>query len=234
MNKPRYLRSRPHSCGYVIGQKAITKFFHPSRRMDNDIYSELAANGFRRSGEHVYAPDCPSCTRCIPTRLKVSEFDPRRSHLRTIKKNSDLTITQESSTFNNEHFRLFQSYISTRHADSPMATLSRKDYINFLTASWSQTFFLELRHGKKLLAVAAIDILQNGISSVYTFYCPTSSHRSLGNFAILKQIEMARELNLEWLYLGYWLHDCEKMSYKTNFRPIQFMTSGQWGYPHQE
>ena len=234
MNKPRYLSSQPHSCGYLIGQKAITKFFHPSRRMDNDIYSELAANGFRRSGEHVYVPDCPSCARCIPTRLKVSEFDPRRSHLRTIKKNSDLTITQESSTFNNEHFRLFQSYISARHADSPMATLSRKDYINFLTASWSQTFFLELRHGKKLLAVAAIDILQNGISSVYTFYCPTSSHRSLGNFAILKQIEMARELNLEWLYLGYWLHDCKKMSYKTNFRPIQFMTSGQWGYPHQE
>jgi arginine-tRNA-protein transferase len=218
----------------LANQKAITKFFDSSNKMDNDIYSELAANGFRRSGEHVYTPDCPSCTRCIPARLKVSEFDPRKSHVRTIRRNCDLTMTKTSGTFDNEHFQLYQSYVSARHADSPMLELSRKEYINFLTASWSQTLFLEFRHGEKLLAVAAIDILRKGISSVYTFYCPKSSRRSLGNFAILKQIEMAKKLNLEWLYLGYWLHDCKKMSYKTNFRPIQFMTSGKWDYPYQK
>jgi arginyl-tRNA--protein-N-Asp/Glu arginylyltransferase len=234
MNIHRYLRSFPHSCGYVTDQKAITKFFHPSNKIDNDIYSELSMNGFRRSGQHAYIPDCPSCTKCIPARLKVTEFKPRKSHLRTIKRNSDLIMTKESSTFSNEHFQLYQSYVSSRHADSPMLNLSRKEFIGFLTAPWSETFFLEFRYEKKLLAVAAIDILRNGISSVYTFFCPSSSQRGLGNFAILKQIEMAAELNLEWLYLGYWLRDCKKMSYKTNFQPIQLMTGGKWRYPYQK
>ncbi len=228
MTTLRYLDTAPHSCSYIPRQKAITKFVLPTALLDNDVYSELAKNGYRRSGDNIYTPACSNCRQCIPVRLKVTDFKLTRRHLRTKKRNADITIHQKPSSFENEHFELYKSYINVRHADSPMSSLTRKEYMSFLTSSWSNTAFLEFRANNKLLAVAVTDLLKDGMSSVYTFFCPEASHRSLGNFAILKQIELAKELELQWLYLGYWMRDCRKLSYKTNFRPIQYRINEQW------
>ena len=230
MRELNYFTSDLHSCGYLPRQDAVTKFVHPPSALDNDLYNDLAAKGFRRTGELVYTPACVHCAQCVPVRLNVSEFEPSKRHVRTKKRNTDIHVTEEPGIFSNEHFELYQSYVEARHPGSTMAKLTRKQYMHFLTASWSDTIFIEFRCAKRLLAVAVSDRLKTGMSSVYTFYCPAASQRSLGNFAVLEQIDLVKKLNLQWLYLGYWIRDCKKMSYKNNFFPLQYFKHGRWGY----
>jgi arginine-tRNA-protein transferase len=100
--------------------------------------------------------------------------------------------------------------------------------MGFLSAEWSDTRFVELLLDDRLVGVAVTDIAANGLSAVYTFFDPDLSRRSLGTFAILRQIDMARALNLEFLYLGYWIADSPKMAYKIRFSPIELWIQGRW------
>ena len=107
-------------------------------------------------------------------------------------------------------------------------------YLEFLTSPWSATTFYEFRHGPRLLAVAVVDRLEQSLSAVYTFFDPDLPARSLGTYAILWEIEEARRLNLRWLYLGYWIRECPKMSYKGRFRPMEIYRHGHWRpYPDE-
>jgi arginyl-tRNA--protein-N-Asp/Glu arginylyltransferase len=218
----------PHKCGYLPGRNAVTIFVDPRRRPNVATYSMLSRHGFRRSGDHVYRPQCPECNACVPVRIPVDEFDLRRVQRRTLAVNGDVTLIPRKPVFVREHYALYERYVAARHAGGSMENPDPDSYIEFLTASWAETVFYEFRAGTRLLAIAVVDHLDDGLSAVYTFYEPTETRRSLGRLAILKQIEIARALGARWLYLGYWIEACQKMRYKTEYQPLEYFHGGEW------
>ena len=223
-----FYNTPPHECSYFPDRQAITLFADPRFPKSKDLYSTLANYGFRRSGKHLYQPHCKACTACIPVRIPVNEFNSRRNQRRLWKKNKYLTIKTLAADFYDEHFQLYKHYQSVRHAGGGMDNPTTKSYMDFLIADWMDTVFYEMRLNNKLLAVAVVDQLKDGLSAVYTFFDPEYSVRSLGTYAILLEIEDARRLNLGWVYLGYWINGCAKMSYKSEFQPLEYFINNSW------
>lgn len=217
-----------HPCSYLKDRSATTIFVDPLLSMNGRIYSELSDFGFRRSGSHVYRPNCRNCHACIPVRIPVSLFKPNRAQRRCIKRNIDVSTCVVSSIATNEHYSLYERYISARHADGDMFPPTRDQYHDFLSAEWEVTRYLELRHGGKLIGVAVSDRLDQGLSAIYTFFDPEEDSRSLGVLAVLRQIELASTLGLPYVYLGYWIRECDKMRYKSQYRPLQMFINNNW------
>jgi len=217
-----------HECSYLENQQAQTLFVDPTTVIDRAIYSQLSDRGFRRSGPHLYRPNCPNCMACIPTRLPVQRFEPNRSQRRILKKNADITTSWVSSIDTDEHSALYDSYIRLRPHDGDMFPPSREQYDAFLSAEWDVTGFMELRLDGQLKGLAVTDQLDQGLSAIYTFFDPQENARSLGILAILRQILWAQTECLPYLYMGYWIKDCQKMNYKTLYRPIELLIDGQW------
>ena len=176
----------------------------------------------------MYRPHCKQCNGCVPTRIPVANFPLRRSHRRVINKNRDLTINIEEASFNSRFYDLYQRYINVKHADGDMFPPSIDQYKTFLLSPWADSIFISSYLGKKLISVAVTDRQAEGLSAIYTFYDPYESRRSLGTFNILNQIRIASELDLEYLYLGYWIANNEKMHYKINFKPLELLINSQW------
>jgi len=221
-------RTLPHPCEYLPGRSASSLFVDPEAVLHPDGYGALLAQGFRRSGCHVYRPDCGACRACVPVRVPVGDFRARRSQRRAWQANRDLTVQVHGGEFNAEHYALFQDYTAGRHQDGDMARLSMADCRDFLAADWCHTEFMEFRLDGRLLAVAVTDRVPDGLSAMYTFFAPGHAGRSLGVYAILSQIEHARTAGLSWLYLGYWIGASRKMRYKGEYRPLELLVDGRW------
>jgi len=217
-----------HDCAYLPNQKAITLFADPNYPKNKTLYSALASIGFRRSGEHVYQPYCKKCSACVPIRIPVQEFRPSRNQKRNWNRNRDLICTIKPAKFSEEHFQLYQRYIVNRHPGGGMDNPSVTSYMEFLTASWTDSRFIEFRCEDNLVAVAVIDVMDNALSAVYTFFDPEQASRSPGRYAILYEIELARQYGYSWLYLGYWINQCGKMSYKNEYRPYECYIKNEW------
>ncbi|MDP2228505.1 MAG: arginyltransferase [Moraxellaceae bacterium] len=224
----KFFSTTAHACSYLPGEQAVTLFADPKSRMDARVYTELSDLGFRRSGNYVYRPHCATCQACVPVRIPVDRFVPNRQQNRVWKRNQDLTVTACDGSFREEHYELYEHYIAARHYDGDMFPPSVEQYASFLTSDWSDTRFYEFRLEGRLLAVAVCDVLENGLSAVYTFFNPDESARSLGAFAILWQIEETKRLGLPSLYLGYWIKNSAKMNYKIAYRPIELLINGEW------
>lgn len=218
-----------HDCHYLPARQARTVFVDPALPLDPDRYQLLLELGFRRSGEHVYRPHCEDCSACQSTRLPVQDFQPRRSQRRIQRLNqADIEIRERPCEFSRTHFDLYKAYTAGRHADGEMAGMDEAQYMGFVRSSWCDTMMLEFRQQDRVVAVAVTDVIPNGLSAVYTFFDPALSHRSLGVFAILSQIEHARQIGRRWLYLGYWIEDSPKMAYKSEYRPLQLFRKNRW------
>lgn len=219
----------PHDCNYLPEREAITLFADPRFRKNSRLYAALAANGFRRSGEHLYIPYCRNCSACVPVRIPVAGFQPNRRQERCRRRNRDLIVTARTPEFQPEHFALYQRYLSARHAGGGMDDPTPGSYLEFLSASWSDTMFFEMRDAAGVLvAVSVVDAMPDALSAVYTFFDPAEAGRSPGTFAILFQVEEARRRNCAWLYLGYWIRECRKMRYKDEFQPLEYFHGGEW------
>lgn len=218
----------PHSCSYLKEQEATTLFVDPRQAMDKALYSKLSLLGFRRSGNHVYRPHCSNCEACIPARIPVNAFRPNRSQRRNAARNKDLVVVETGDIRDDEAYHLYHQYICFRHADGDMYPPDRAQYEAFLNSVWNCTRYYRFYDGTRLAAVAVVDELDDGLSAIYTFFDPDEEQRSLGSFAILWQIEKTREMGLDYLYLGYWIRDCRKMSYKTNYRPLELYIKSRW------
>ncbi len=219
---PRY------ACSYLPGREAVTLFADPSITKTPTLYAQLSAYGFRRSGEHLYRPRCPHCSACVPVRVPVAEFRPSRSQRRTQRRNAGLEVRVREAAFDVEHFALYRRYLGSRHAGGGMDNPTVESYMDFLTATWSETEFHELRLEGRLVAVAVIDRMPEALSAVYTFFDPDLSGRSLGRQAVLHQIAYARRESLRWVYLGYWIKGCRKMLYKNEYQPLEHYVDGHW------
>jgi len=215
-------------CSYLDKKNSQSAFVHPSFSLDSAIYSQLIEQGFRRSGNEVYTPHCPGCSECIPTRVAVEQFIPTKNQKRCLKKNRQTSVVVKPAQLEQAHFDMYLRYQKHKHGDGGMADSSPEDYINFLASSWCNTLFVEFSIDGELAAVAIVDQLENALSAVYTFYEPKFSSYSLGNYAVLWQIQHAKEMQLEFVYMGFWITDCRKMSYKTQYQPIQGFIEEQW------
>jgi arginyl-tRNA--protein-N-Asp/Glu arginylyltransferase len=217
-----------HPCSYLPHRDARTLFLDPREAVSQSLYDALSQQGFRRSGAHLYRPHCQSCQACIPTRIPVAEFAPRRSQRRVARANADIRTTVEPARFSAIQYALYARDIAHRHDDGDMYPATADQFRSFLLGQWSDTLFLSSYLGDRLVATAVTDALPGGLSAIYTFYDPTLESRSLGVFAILSQIERCRQLGLPYLYLGYWIRDCHKMRYKLDSRPIEVFSGGRW------
>lgn len=217
-----------YPCNYLPARQAVTMFADPIVPKNASSYATLSGFGFRRSGEHLYRPRCPTCHACIPVRVPVQRFVPTRSQRRTLRSNEDLDIRYLPAAFRSEHFELYRRYLNVRHPGGGMDDPTPESYMSFLTCSWATTWFVEMRQGDSLLAVAVVDELRDALSAVYTFFDPDYANRSLGRFAVLFEIEQARRQGLNWLYLGYWISNCTKMRYKNEYQPLQYFRDGYW------
>lgn len=218
----------PHSCSYLEEQEATTLFVDPRTPVDSTLYSQLSVLGFRRSGSHLYRPHCNNCNACIPARVPVHQFRPRRGQRRTWNRNQDVQVQQLDSISTDAYFALYRRYIEARHREGDMFPPLRDQYESFLSDEWGVTEYYRLELHGQLAGVAVVDRLDDGLSAIYTFFDPLLERRSLGTFAVLWQLRKAAEEGLDYLYLGYWIKQCQKMSYKIQFRPLELYINGRW------
>lgn len=220
--------TKPHDCGYTDGKQATNLVPDPNLPMTMDLYSQLIQLGYRRSGDHTYRPHCDDCSQCIPCRVPVDRFEARKTQQRCLKRNQDLSVKIKPAYYSEEHFDLYSLYLSARHPDGDMVNPEPDDFKKFLYSDWSDTDFIEIRHNKKLKAVAVTDKVKNGLSAVYSYFDASEKQRGLGSFCVLQQILLAESFKLDYLYLGYWIDNNKKMQYKTNFRPLEIFTDNHW------
>ncbi len=215
-------------CSYLPDRQQLNLFVDPHAQMRPELYSVLCEMGFRRSGEFVYAPRCPSCQACLPVRVPVASYQADRSQRRNWRANQDLQARVVDTRYQEEHFALYQRYIAARHEDGSMADPDPEQYQRFFTASWAETEYVEFRLHGKLLAMAVIDCLRDGLSAVYSFFDPAERKRGLGVYMVQWLIAEAQRRGLAYLYLGYLVHDCRKMAYKARYQPLEAFRQGSW------
>lgn len=224
----RFYATGYHECSYLPERSARSVFVDPHLPKSQPLYSQLAALGFRRSGDEIYMPHCESCRACVPVRVDASRFEPRRIHRRILRRNADVDKRILPAHYDEEHFELYRRYQQSKHPGGSMSDHSPHDYREFLLSQWAGTQLLEVRVEGRLLAVGVLDPLSDGWSCVYTFFDPQAAHRSPGVLAVLLAIEQTRLDGLPWVYLGYWIEDCQKMSYKSQYVPQQRLREGRW------
>lgn len=224
----QFMQTQEHPCSYLENQSASTLFVNPKQKINTTLYSQLSEYGFRRSGTHIYKPMCANCDACIPIRIPTEPFVASRQQKRTWRRNQDLSTSIIKTIDTNEHYALYENYINQRHQDGDMYPASQEQFRSFLTNEWESTHYYEVRDQGKLIAVSVADVMDNGIAAVYSFYCPSEAKRSLGSFLILFLIEQAKTYDLPAVYLGYWIKSCQKMNYKSLYRPLEIQNGAKW------
>ena len=218
-------------CSYLPDAKERLLIAVDDRLQNNQSYSLLMSEGFRRSGDQSYRPHCPQCDACKSIRVLINNFKTSKSQKKSLKRNNQLVI-KHSNSLKDSYFPLYEKYINTCHQDGSMYPATYDQFKSFLSCKLTEQLFIETWDnidGKlQLVCVAVTDVLTNALSAVYTFYHPEYKANGLGVFSILTQINLCKQLNFPFLYLGYQIDDCQKMNYKNRYFPYEQFIDGKW------
>jgi arginine-tRNA-protein transferase len=231
LQKIHFYVTTPYPCGYLPNQLAQSLIATPQHLTNAYHYSGLIQQGFRRSGKFVYRPHCENCRACISVRLPIAQFLASRSQKRAFKQHQSLEVSISRLNFDETQFTLYQAYQAARHQeadDSKEEKDPATQYRDFLVQTNVDSLSISFTLNDQLKMVSIVDIVEDGISAVYTFYDTTDSKASYGTYSVLWLIEWCKQLGLPYLYLGYWIQDSQKMAYKRNFMPQEALMNGQW------
>ncbi|MBF0355473.1 MAG: arginyltransferase [Alphaproteobacteria bacterium] len=224
-----FYTTAPLPCPYLEGRferKLVTELAGPDGKK---LHEALSRAGFRRSHAIAYAPACPNCRACIPVRIRVDDFKPDRGMRRNLAANQQLSIVRGPARATGEQYHLFTRYQDARHSGSDMALMGFYDYRSMVEDSPIESFLIEMRgQDGHLQGVCLGDALSDGLSAVYSFYETLEPKRSLGTRIVLWLIEEAKRLGLPYVYLGYWIAESRKMSYKARFQPLEAFGPSGW------
>lgn len=232
---PQFYVTAPQPCPYLEGRlerKLFTALPGDNAVRLNDA---LSKQGFRRSQNVLYRPSCAECTACMSARIRVADFEPSRSQKRTIRKNSHLKRDATSPWATEDQYGLFRRYLDSRHSDGGMADMDIFEFAAMIEETPVKSRIVEYTappdtngEGPHLSAVCLTDVLDDGLSMVYSFYDPDCIGDSLGTYIILDHVEIARQAGLPYVYLGYWVPGSPKMGYKAGFSAVEIYKHGQW------
>ncbi|SMG09727.1 MULTISPECIES: arginyltransferase [Paracoccus] len=238
---PQFYVTAPQPCPYLHGRAERKLFTALAGDSANELNNALSRQGFRRSQNVLYRPSCESCVACMSARIRVADFEPSRTQRRVARKNAHLRRLATSAWATEEQYDLFRSYLDARHADGGMADMDIFEFAAMIEETPVRTRVIEYRGNQgdkagdapsldtdRLVAVCLTDVLDDGLSLVYSFYDPTLENLSLGTHIILDHIELARSSGLPFVYLGYWVPGSRKMDYKAKFAALEIYKGGVW------
>ena len=231
---PSFFITDPMPCPYIEGMMERKLFTHIAGQRATEINNNLTHAGFRRSQTIAYRPACDKCSACRSVRIDVEGFAPSRNLRRIINRNAALTSDVLSPDTSREQYDLLRRYLDARHENGGMAQMTVLDYMAMVEETSVKTNLVEYRDGDRLVACLLVDELRDGLSLVYSFFDPDMAADSLGSYIILDQIARAKSLKLPHVYLGYLIEDCNKMSYKKRFKPLQILGEQGWEPYHDQ
>lgn len=229
---PQFYLTPAGPCPYLPGRSERKVFTRLEGMTASALNAALTHSGFRRSQAIAYKPACEGCIACVSVRVPVADFIFSRNRRRVLAANADLIRREEDPVASREQYALLRRYLDSRHAGGGMAGMSLFEYAVMVEETTVDTQLIHYRVpgtlGEELVGCCLTDVLGDGLSMVYSFYHPAMASRSLGTFMILDHIRMARECELPYVYLGYWVNGCRKMEYKVDFRPLECLKNGKW------
>ncbi|WP_428482047.1 arginyltransferase [Pyruvatibacter mobilis] len=238
---PRFYLTAETPCPYLEGKMERKVFTHLLDADADAINSMLTTAGFRRSQTIAYKPACDGCSACVSVRIPVDAFELTTSYRRILRKNRDLMRIPREPMATEPQFELLHKYLNQRHANDGMSDMDDDDFAAMVEETTVSTLLFEYwtkpapdddaaepLGRDRLIATALTDVIDDGLSMVYSFFDPQEHARSLGTYMILDHVAKARELGLPYVYLGYWIEGCRKMSYKARYRPLEALTMEGW------
>ncbi len=227
---PQFYVTAPQACPYLearMERKLFTSLQGENAQRLND---SLSRQGFRRSQNVLYRPSCSECSACLSARIDVARFVPTKSQKRTLRRNAGLTRSAGSPWATDDQYALFRRYLDARHADGGMADMDLFEFASMIEETPVRSRVIEYSKSgdETLAAVSLTDVLEDGVSMVYSFFDPDLNKNSLGTFMILDHIAIAREAGLPYVYLGYWVPGSQKMGYKSGYSGLEVYLDGKW------
>ncbi|WP_299893915.1 arginyltransferase [uncultured Ruegeria sp.] len=227
---PQFYVTAPQPCPYLDGRMERKLFTALQGEGAEQLNNSLSQQGFRRSQNVLYRPSCTDCAACLSARIDVSAFRATKSQKRAIKRNGYLERRATSPWATDEQYELFRRYLDTRHADGGMADMDVFEFAAMIEETPIRSRVVEYADPETgdLIAVSLTDVLDDGLSMVYSFYDPNQPQNSLGTYMILDHIDIACEAGLPYIYLGYWVPGSPKMGYKAKFSGLEAYIQGEW------
>jgi arginine-tRNA-protein transferase len=231
---PQFYVTTPQACPYLDGRMERKLFTALQGESSVQLNDSLSKQGFRRSQNVLYRPTCVDCNACLSARIRVKDFVPTKSQKRAAKKNAYLKRAATSPWATEAQYEMFREYLETRHANGGMADMDVFEFAAMIEETPIRTRLIEYHapatdtSSRTLAATCLTDLLDDGLSMVYSFYKPELTKDSLGTFVILDHIEIARDAGLPYVYLGYWVPGSKKMGYKARFSALEVYQNGAW------
>ena len=235
---PQFYVTSPQECPYLenrVERKLFTALNGPESQVLNNA---LSKQGFRRSQNVLYRPSCADCSACLSARIPINDFSFSKSEKRVLKRNVNLNREIKKPWGSDEQFNLFKRYVELRHDKGGMSGMSESEFSSMIEETSVKTilceYSLEINNSHNIVAASLTDVIEDGLSMVYSFYEPKLSELSLGKYMILDHVNLAIEMGLPYLYLGYWVKGSAKMEYKSQFEPLEIFINGKWSVLKKE